>query len=84
MKITRRLATIVAVAAAASGCVSPTPTDPAATPPAPRFDGGYGMGSGSVVGGDSTGGSGTTSLNFTPAVETDSTGRSGYGMGSGS
>jgi hypothetical protein len=83
MKLTCRLA-IVVFSAGVFGCSSPTGMNQTATERAPRFDSGFGMGSGSVVGGDSGGPAGVTNESVGISVDSDSTARGGFGMGSGS
>src|SRR5688572_26566467 len=89
MKTVRIILVGAAILGSAAGCALPTETPVTATQGAPRFDTGYGMGSGSAVGepGSQTTppGSQTTPIGQTSTLESDSTSRSGgYGMGSGS
>jgi hypothetical protein len=76
MKTHRILPLAILLCAAFASC-GPLPTDTAAAPDKASYDTGYGMGSGNGVG---SGDAGTMDGGTTP---TDSTGRGGFGMGSG-
>jgi hypothetical protein len=84
MKIARALVTLSLLCAGAGACTSPTDARETATPSGPRFDSGYGMGSGSVVEGNPAGNTDSLGQPITTQLQPDSTSRSGYGMGSGS
>jgi hypothetical protein len=82
----RKLVPAIALIAIAAACSS-VPTSPSTVDAHPRFDGGFGMGSGNFVGG--SGGSDNTTQTQTATTSTnvvaeDTTSRGGgFGMGSG-
>lgn len=82
-KIVPAAIVLIALAAACSS----VPTSPTAVDATPRFDGGFGMGSGNFVGGPGGGSDGSTetqtATTSTFNVAADTTSRGGFGMGSG-
>lgn len=72
--------TIITAALAIAGCSAAAPTAPNGVPDRPAFDGGHGFGSGNFVNSDSTTAAGTS---FETTAESDTTGRTGHGFGSG-
>lgn len=82
----RKFVPAIALIALVAACSSSVPTSPSAVDATPRFDGGFGMGSGNVVGEPDGNDSSTqtqTATTSTNVVAEDTTSRGGFGMGSG-